>query len=96
MKFEKRPIEFYETAFQFAPKLECVIQNQKYIFEILIEILMRLDWRSPVPETEQSEFKFDKKTGKIVPTGEKAFKEEIKKVAESLKPKEPNFDEEPL
>ena len=58
MKLEARTKEFYRSALNTAPKIESLLQNQVYMFECILEILDRLDWRSPVthpapPEEEK-------------------------------------------
>ena len=96
MKLEVRTKEFYRSAFNTSPKLECLLQNQLYMFECILEILDRLDWRGPVKERKSEEmpkFDFDKKTGKLVPTGEPDFKKQAKEITGRAKK---NIEEEPL
>ena len=50
MKLEYRSKEFYERAFNFSPKIECLLQNQIYMAEMLLEIISRLDWRAKVKD----------------------------------------------
>ena len=97
MKLELRTREYYESAFQFAPKLECVIQNQKFMFEMLLAIIDRLNWRAKIEpksmplEIKDGEIKSAPKP--IVPVGESGFKKEVEKITKGTKE---DFDEEPL
>ena len=47
-----RPTEILKSTLNFAPKLECVIQNQLILFEILADIRMILKGR-PAEEPER-------------------------------------------
>ncbi|MCK4819771.1 hypothetical protein KA005_28650 [bacterium] len=108
MKLEARTKEFYRSAFQSSPKLECLLQNQVYMFECILEILSRLDWRGPIkePEFKDVEIKIDRSgsayTDKplastelkgIRGTGETDFKKQAKEITERARQ---NIEEEPL
>lgn len=69
MKLEARTKEFYRSAFQSKPQNECLLQNQIYIFECILEILDRLDWRGSAKKADPTKFESHKP---IVLTPEKA------------------------
>lgn len=105
MKLEARTKEFYRSAFQSKPQNECLLQNQIYMFECILEILDRLDWRGDAkePEFKDVEIKIDRGGSaytKTSPTlrgikgiGESDFEKQAKEITKRA---QKNIEEEPL
>ena len=92
-------------AFNTAPKLECVVQNQRLILEAtcdvrkeLLEVLHRLSWLGSTKPLKHTEIKRDEEevAPKLSKKAEAAlpFEDRVKLISDRNAPKEAPTDEE--